>query len=217
MATTSGGSAAHPGASRRADAKRHQILVAAREVFLDRGFAGASMDEVAARAGASKVTVYAHVRDKRSLFEAVVQEAIDEAEESTRDLVGALGESHDLPSELRAFARAHVREVLQPHLVRMRRLIIAESPRFPELAQAWHRGGPVRGHATLAGAVARLAERGMLSAPDPLLAAQHLNYLILAVPLNEAMFTGVDAPYGPRKLNRFADEGVRVFLAAYAA
>jgi TetR/AcrR family transcriptional regulator, mexJK operon transcriptional repressor len=50
---------------------------------------------------------------------------------------------------------------------------------------------------------------------DPLLAAQHLNYLILSVPVNEAMFTGRDKPYNRRQLQRYADEAVRVFMAAY--
>ncbi len=48
-----------------------------------------------------------------------------------------------------------------------------------------------------------------------MLAAQHLNYLILSVPVNEAMFTGRDTPFSRRTLHRYADEAVRVFLAAY--
>ena len=87
--------------------------------------------------------------------------------------------------------------------------------RFPDLAKSWHRIGPERGHATLASQIDRLVERGLLDAPDPLLAAQLLNYLILSVPLNEAMFTDRDKPYTRRYLNRYADEAVRVFLAAY--
>jgi hypothetical protein len=47
------------------------------------------------------------------------------------------------------------------------------------------------------------------------MAAQHLNYLILSVPINEAMFTSRDQPYSRRQLQRYADEAVRVFLAAY--
>ena len=52
---------------------------------------------------------------------------------------------------------------------------------------------------------------------DPLLTAQTLNYLILSVPLNEAMFSARDTPYPRRRLRRHADEAVRVFLAAYGA
>ncbi|GAA0794847.1 TetR/AcrR family transcriptional regulator C-terminal domain-containing protein [Spirilliplanes yamanashiensis] len=105
--------------------------------------------------------------------------------------------------------------MLQPHLVQLRRMLIGEAGRFPDLARAWHRAAPERGHATLARAVTRLAERGLLHAPDPLLAAQHLNYLILSVPLDEAMFAVRDRPPSAPALRRYADEAVRVFLAAY--
>ncbi|MET8117748.1 TetR/AcrR family transcriptional regulator C-terminal domain-containing protein [Micromonospora sp. NPDC005291] len=57
--------------------------------------------------------------------------------------------------------------------------------------------------------------RGLLQVTDPLLAAQHLNYLILSVPANEAMFSTRDKPYSRRQLQRYADEAVRVFMAAY--
>ncbi len=195
--------------------KRREILAAAREVFLTRGYPGTSMDDVAAAAGASKVTVYKHFSDKHNLFTAVFTDAIAQAEQATRTLVDRLGGSDDLERDLRAFARQHVADVTRPDLIQMRRMIIAESARFPDLARAWHRAGPERGHASLAAQIKRLAQRGLLVAPDPLLAAQHLNYLILSVPVNEAMFTGRDTPFSRRHLNRYADEAVRVFLAAY--
>ena len=197
--------------------KRRAILAAAREVFLRNGYLGAGMDEVAALAKVSKVTVYKHFSDKHRLFIAVFTGAVEEAEESSRPLVDHLAESVDVEEDLRVFARRHVTLVTQPHLIQMRRMIIAEATRFPELARAWHRAGPERAHAKLAGQIERLARRGVLHVADPLLAAQHLNYLILSVPVNEAMFTGRDTPYDARQLQRFADEAVRVFMAAYGA
>jgi TetR/AcrR family transcriptional regulator, mexJK operon transcriptional repressor len=201
----------------RTAGKRRAILAAARDLFLRTGFAGTSMDDVAAAAGASKVTVYKHFADKQRLFLAVVTDAIAQAEETTRALVDGLATSVDVERDLRAFARQHVADVTQPHLVQLRRMIIAEAVRFPELARTWHRAGPERGHATLATRIRELDRRGLLRAPDPLLAAQHLNYLILSVPVNEAMFSGRDTPYSRRLLNRYADEAVRVFMAAYGA
>ena len=195
--------------------KRRAILVAARDVFLERGYSGATMDDVAARSGASKVTVYKHFSDKPSLFTAVVTDAIAEAEDTSRHIVDRLGDSDDMVTDLRTFARLHISTVTQPHLVRMRRLIIAEADRFPDLARAWHRRGPERGHARLAEQIQQLAERRLLRVEDPLLAAQHLNYLILSVPINEAMFTPRHPGYPRRTLNRWADQAVRVFVAAY--
>jgi TetR/AcrR family transcriptional regulator, mexJK operon transcriptional repressor len=199
----------------RSARKRQAVLHSARQLFLEKGYAGTSMDEVAALAEVSKVTIYKHFSDKHSLFVAVVTEAIDDAKAGSQTLVDQLGSSTDVERDLRDFARRHVALVTQPHLIQMRRMIIAEAHRFPGLAKAWHRIGPERAHATLASQIDRLVARGLLDAPDPLLAAQLLNYLILSVPLNEAMFTGRDKPYTRRYLNRYADEAVRVFLAAY--
>ncbi len=197
----------------RKDEKRRAILEAALAEFLEHGYLGAGMDRIAVRAAASKVTVYAHFADKQTLFEAVLTGAIAEAEGSNP---AAFGESEDLAGDLRGFAREHIRAVTRPHLIQLRRTIIGEAGRFPELARAWHRNAPQRGHETLARAIARLAERGLVHAPDPLLAAQHLNYLILSIPLNEALFA-VREQHDEADLNRWADEAIRVWLAAYRA
>jgi TetR/AcrR family transcriptional regulator, mexJK operon transcriptional repressor len=199
----------------RSARKRRAILHAARDLFLQKGYPGTSMDEVAAMAEVSKVTIYKHFDDKHNLFVAVVTDAIDEAKAGSQSLLDQLGDSTDIGADLRDFARRHAELVTQPHLVQMRRMIIAEAHRFPDLARAWHRIGPERGHATLASQLDKLVARGLLQVPDSLLAAQLLNYLILSVPVNEAMFTGRDKPYSRRYLNRYADEAARVFLAAY--
>ncbi len=92
-------------------------------------------------AEASKVTIYKHFSDKHTLFIAVVTDAIDEAKAGSQSLVDQLGNSTDLELDLRDFARQHVALVTQPHLIQMRRMIISEAHRFPDLARAWHRSG----------------------------------------------------------------------------
>ncbi len=198
----------------RSTRKRRAILEAARTLFLAKGYGGTSMDDVAATAAVSKQTVYKHFVDKEHLFTAIITGDIGETEALTQSLVDALPQTQDLERDLRAFARRHVVEVMQPHLVRMRRILIGEADRFPELAAAWYARGPERAHATFAGWFTTLAERGLLQVPDPLLAAEHFNWLILSIPMNRAMFSGVEEPV--EKLEYYADEAVRVFLAAYA-
>jgi TetR/AcrR family transcriptional regulator, mexJK operon transcriptional repressor len=188
---------------------------AARTVFLRKGYAGASMDEVAALAAVSKQTVYKHFADKERLFTAIITGDIRAAEALTHGMVEALRNSEDVESDLRQFARRHIAEVTQPHLLQMRRIIIAEAERFPDLARTWYASGPERAHATLADQFHALSQRGVLHVDDPLLAAQHFNWLILSIPLNVAMFHGSDTEFTPGELERYADEGVRVFLAAY--
>ncbi|TQM39162.1 TetR/AcrR family transcriptional regulator [Pseudonocardia cypriaca] len=198
----------------RSARKRQAILDAARALFLANGYGGTSMDDVAARAAVSKQTVYKHFADKERLFTAIITGDIQETEGLTQSLVDALPQTQDLERDLREFARRHVADVMQPRLVRMRRILIGEADRFPELAAAWYARGPERAHATFAAWFTRLAERGLLHVPDPLLAAEHFNWLILSIPLNRAMFYDVEEP--PDRLEYYADEAVRVFLAAYA-
>ncbi len=190
-------------------------MEAARTVFLRKGYGGASMDEVAALAAVSKQTVYKHFADKKRLFTAIITGDISATETLTHAMVAALPDSQDIEKDLRRFARRHIIDVTQPHLIQLRRIIIAEAERFPELARTWYASGPERAHTTLADQFQALARRGLLWVDDPLLAAQHFNWLILSIPLNKAMFHGSDTEFTPAELERYADEGVRVFLAAY--
>jgi AcrR family transcriptional regulator len=201
----------------RSARKRRAIIDAARTVFLRKGYDGASMDEVAALAAVSKQTVYKHFADKERLFTAIITGDIGAAEVLTHGLVEALRDSEDIENDLRQFARRHIVEVTQPHLLDLRRIIIAEAERFPGLAGTWYASGPERAHAVLADQFQALAQRGLLRVADPLLAAQHFNWLILSIPLNTAMFHGRDTVFTPEELERYADEGVRVFLAAYGS
>jgi len=199
----------------RSAAKRQAIIDAARTVFLRNGYGGASMDEIAALAAASKQTVYKHFADKQALFTQIITSDIEQAENSSQPLVTTLRDSDDIERDLRSFARQHIAVVTQPHLVQMRRIIISEAERFPDLARTWYERGPERGYATLAEQFEELARRGGLRIHDPLLAAQHFNWLVLSVPLNRAMFLGSNTRFSRRELDRYADEAVRVFLAAY--
>jgi TetR/AcrR family transcriptional regulator, mexJK operon transcriptional repressor len=201
--------------SGRSARKRRAILKAARTVFLGKGYGGASMDEVAALAAVSKQTVYKHFADKKRLFTAIITGEVSDTETLTHGMVAALADSEDIEKDLRQFARQHIIDVTQPHLIQLRRIVIAESERFPELARTWYASGPERAHATLADQFQALARRGLLRVDDPLLAAQHFNWLILSIPLNKAMFHGSDTEFPPAEPQRYADEGVRVFLAAY--
>jgi TetR/AcrR family transcriptional regulator, mexJK operon transcriptional repressor len=106
--------------------------------------------------------------------------------------------------------------VMQPRILQLRRLVIGEAGRFPELGRTFYEQGPGRTIAALATVFERLADRGVLQAGDPLLAAAHFNWLVMSIPLNRAMLLGDDETPATAELNRYADAGVRAFLAAYA-
>jgi TetR/AcrR family transcriptional repressor of mexJK operon len=195
--------------------KRRAILEAATTLFLQNGYLGTTMDEIAARAAVSKQTVYKHFADKERLFLGIVTAAVDEAGDPVLDDATALADSDDLAADLRTLARRQLGQVVQPRLMQLRRLVIGEANRFPELGHAFHDRGAGRSTAALAAAFERLTERGLLRANDPELAAAHFNWLVMAAPVNRAMLLGDDAIPTAAELDRYAEGGVRAFLAAY--
>jgi AcrR family transcriptional regulator len=202
----------------RSARKRTAILDAARDLFLQKGYAGTSMDDVAARAAVSKQTVYKNFADKQRLFTEVITSDVGRVERTRQAQIEAMPDSTDVPADLQAYARWHLADVMQPERLRLRRMLIGEAERFPELAQAWYVAGPERSVAEFAGWFTAWHRRGLLRALDPMLAAQHFNWLVLSIPLNKAMAYATDEPlFTPAELDHYADEAVRVFLAAYGA
>jgi AcrR family transcriptional regulator len=201
----------------RSARKRKAIVEAATTLFLRNGYRGTSMDEIAASAGVSKQTVYKHFADKRRLFSEIVSSTVDDISEQVYREVRELADSGDLEADLRDLARRQLAAVMQPRLLQLRRLVIAEAGRFPELGRTFYERGPGRTIDALASAFEGLADRGELELDDAQLAAQHFNWLIMSVPMNRAMILGHDEKPARAELDRYADAGVRVFLAAYGS
>ena len=204
-----------PAAERPADRKRRAILDAASVVFLREGYAGASMDEITALAGASKATVYRYFTDKQTLFSELVVTTVTAVSDPVQAEVLRLGDSGSLEAGLRDLARRLLTAITAPGLLGLRRLIIGEAGRFPALGQAFYEQGPARTISALAGLLTWLAGEGLLKVDDPLAAAGQLNWLIAAEPLNRAMLLGDNQPFTPAELTAHADAAVTTFLAAY--
>jgi len=200
---------------RRSPRKRRAILEAARTAFLRSGYRGASMDEIAALAKVSKQTVYKHFADKERLFTEIVTSTVNEVADPVHAEVIHLEDSGDIEADLRDLARRTLAGVMQPRVLQLRRLVIGEAGRFPDLGRTFFEQGPGRTISALAAVFERLAVRGALRVDDPLLAAQHFNWLIMSIPLNRAMLLGDDRSLAAADLDRYAVAGVRVFLAAY--
>lgn len=198
----------------RAERKRAAILQAASDVFLANGYVGASMDDVAARAGVSKQTLYKHFGDKETLFHELVITTVVTADAARGDEPIVLGD--DVEADLRRFARHLLHGVMQPHVLQLRRVVIAEATRFPRLGREFHDVGLGKTVARLALTIGDLQARGVVDVADPELAAQHLNWLVLSIPLNRAMLLGDDHGVTAEELDRYADAGVAAFLRAYA-
>ncbi len=143
--TASAALAPKPAASRaeRAAERRGAIIEAAMDEFIARGFAATRLDDVAKRAGVAKGTIYLHFKDKESMFEELIRTAIvpminrlwgtpPQPGASVRDMV-------------EGFAKTFIEEVATTRRGDLVRLIVAEGPRFPEVADFYYREVVSRG------------------------------------------------------------------------
>jgi|SRR5579859_6543594 len=216
MTTTRAASAEHAAETPRSERKRTAILDAATKVFLAGGYLGANVDEIAALSGVSKQTVYKHFGSKEALFVEIVTNVTDTAADSVHEGVPELAAGGDVATYLVDYAARQLTIVLTPRTMQLRRMVIGEVGRFPELARALYERGPRRALDVLAALFERLAKRGALAIDHPKMAASQFNWLVMAEPLNRAMLLGDSAIPRPAELRRHAEEAVRVFLAAYA-
>jgi TetR/AcrR family transcriptional repressor of mexJK operon len=195
-------------------------MAAATALFLRDGYRNTSMDQVAADAAVSKQTVYKQFADKEQLFRDIVLGVTGSSSAIIADMT-SVTRSADVAShpELRAvltdLARRYIDGVVQPRVVALRRLIIAEAERFPDLARTYFEQAPARAIEAVASMLQTYIHRGLLAADDPRLAAAHFAYLALAIPQDRAQFYPGERPTAAER-NRLADEAVRIFLSAYA-
>jgi TetR/AcrR family transcriptional repressor of mexJK operon len=151
------------------------VLDAATDLFLARGFAGTSMDAIAARAGVSKLTVYAHFEDKDRLFQAIVRErceSYNRPESFERSLALAPREA------LREMGGNFLALLLSPQTLGLYRVMIAEASRRPKIAELFYTAGPERLASLFADYFRRAAARGQYRIDDPEQAADHFLSLV---------------------------------------
>src|SRR5580692_9403318 len=196
--------------------KHRQIADAATTLFLNQGFLGTSMDDIAAEAGVSKMTVYKHFSDKDQLFAEIVLGTVDQVDGLITMVGSALEATTDPRTDLGELARLFLTTLMRPELLRLRRLVITTADQFPEIGRSWYEQGFERVLATLATQFGLLSKRGLLRAEDPLLAAHHFVGLLLWIPINRAMFTG-DETSNAGELHAYAGAATEAFLRAYGS
>lgn len=205
-----------PNSESRSDRKRKALLLAATELFLDKGYDNTSMDDVAAKAAVSKPTVYKYFSDKERLFAEIVRATTGEIDDLMRVVAETMARRGSVESSLLVLARRFIAALMQPRILRLRRLVMANADRFPHVGRSWYEEGFERVLATLASTFEGLAARKLLHVDDPLLAANHFVGLLLWIPINRAMYTG-DHHSNPDELDRIAIAAVRAFLTGYGS
>lgn len=138
---------------RRKDARPSELTAAALELFVEKGFAGTRLDDVAARAGVSKGTLYLYFDSKEALFKAVVEESIVPAiAAAEQQVANYAGSSADL---LRGLLLGWWQQIGSTRLGGVVKLIVSESGNFPEIARYYHDHVIVRGRSLLRAALQR--------------------------------------------------------------
>jgi TetR/AcrR family transcriptional regulator, mexJK operon transcriptional repressor len=168
--------AAEAGTRPRLAARRLAFLAAARAVFLEKGYANTTLDDVIARSGGSRQTLYGLFGGKQGLFEAIVAEHCDRIFAPFR----AEGLLDRPPDEVLVdVGIRYLETVTAPDALGVYRLVVAEGIAMKPLAERFWEAGPGHTRALLAGYFEQQARRGTLRVPDPEQAAQEFSGLLL--------------------------------------
>ena len=161
----------------RAEQRQAQLLDIALEHFLEKGFELATIDAIAASVGMTKRTIYARYEDKRALFRAAAERAIDMWIVPLAELEAV--ETESLETTLEAIARIRLRNATSPIGLRVWRIIDVESYRFPEIAQLAFERGSLPTIRYIAALLRRREHSGEVAADEPeLLATAFLTLVV---------------------------------------
>jgi AcrR family transcriptional regulator len=198
---------------RRKDARPAEILDSALTVFAERGFAATRMDDIAARAGVTKGTIYLYFRSKEAVFKSLVQESLGAAIEVMRD--NAARFEGPAPDLLRTILRGIGRFVCASDRAALPKIILAESGNFPHLVEFYRREVVDRGLALLQSVIRRGIERGEFRTVEPGHAARLCVAPLLMAAVWRTTFAQFDST--PYDLNGLVETHIDVLLTGLAA
>ena len=194
------------------DARREAILDVARDVFLEEGYANASMSTIAARLGGSKGTLYNYFKSKEELFAAyVTRHCLWQGEA----MFALFSEEEDVRAALTKLGRTYLSIVLSDFSLLNFRLIVAEAQRTPAIGEAFYQTGPQRGSAMLGDYLARANAKGLLKIEDPIRAAHQFIGLCQNHLMKARLCNAVGEPT-PEEIDREVEPAVEAFLRAFA-
>ena len=189
---------------------------AARSLFLRKGYAGVTMEEIAASAGLARRTLYNTFADKRELFTRIVEDTIKQAGEFAEGLDEGFFSgitAATLRPALGDLGRRLALGILRPEVIALRRLLVGETREFPGFAADYYDRAPGQVLEALASGFRRLRRSGLLRVANPRLAADQFAYLVAGEALDRAILVGKVPPRA--RVRACAREGVRTFLARY--
>lgn len=188
-----------------------RLRTAAIESFLEHGFDGTTMEAVAQAAGVTKRTLYAHYSDKRTLFAHAISWAIERHPSMESAIEAAHAATEDLEAGLTAIARSALELARDPVAVRLVRMGMTESSRFPELADRISNLLTSPRNLAVAEFLAFHAATGSIEVDDITIAAEQFLAMITATPSRLAAF-GITRP--PDVEERNVRQAVKLFIKA---
>lgn len=204
---------AEPKWQRRADDRPREICAAALEVFAEKGFAAAKLEEIARRAGVSKGTLYLYFDDKQELFRAVVRSAIAPNIEAITSAESAFDAPFD--QVVRMFLNGFAEREARLPVGAVAKIVIGESRNFPELARVWHDEVASKAIGALTAVIERAQQRGEVRAGDPRLYA----FSLVGPMVLGALWHATLVPVGgtPVDLTALAKQHAEMILAGMLA
>jgi AcrR family transcriptional regulator len=190
--------------------KRRQILDGARKVFMDLGFDGGSMGEIARAAGVSKGTLYVYFADKSRLFEAIVEEETLE----TGNITFNFDPERDVTTTLTEFGQAYIQMLCRPGGGSATRTVMAIAERMPEVGRRFYNNVIAHTIARLAAYLEARTRRGDLAIDDFPLAATQFMQMCQASLFMPFIFQAAPAPSAER-IAQVVGSATRIFLAGY--
>lgn len=200
-------------ATAAANPKAQQVLEAARQVFFEQGFSAATTDMIQQAAGVSKSTVYAHYPSKEALFTAVMEA---ECDRYMRHVQATSEQAGSFIETLRAVSRAYLQIILSPTGIALHRTIIAEAPRFPEIAARFYEVGPLTFRRILSELFARADAAGEIrigASGLTMAAAAFASFLRGELQLQ--LLIGQSASPPQAYVDHWIDTGIEMFLRAH--
>ena len=191
------------------NSKRRQILDGARKVFMDLGFDGSSMGEIARAAGVSKGTLYVYFADKCRLFEAMVEEELELGQ-----LAFNFNPADDVTTTLREYGRTYIGMVCRPGGGSAIRTVMGIAERMPEVGRRYYARALEQNINRLANYLEQHVKRGELAIDDCELAASQFLLMCQASLFLPWIFQAAPTP-SPERIAEVVDSAVRMILAAY--
>lgn len=199
--------------TQRREARRRAFIKAAGDLFVEKGYGATSLADVVKVSGGSLATLYEFFGNKAGLFKALID---DRASRITEALDRSDGDERPVAESLATLGRQLLDLMLDPGVIAVQRLVIAESQHFPELASMYFSAGPAAVHERMKAYLAKQARQGRLAIDDPGLAAEHFGGLVKGMCHVCALF-GVPESLSEAERRKRVDVAVEGFLKLYAA